>query len=183
MIVIGWDPGLASLGYAVCEFEPAKTRVLAHGDIGEPAGDRDEVRLDRICKTVDDLMNRWTPDMMGYEQQSGVFVGKDREGEAKTWHARRIFDVLGILRMAANCALAEAVPLYTPAVSSVKVAILGKGYGHADKAAVQSAVKRLFGVRGNSHECDAVAVAVASVVQHRLHIALRERERRRMVAR
>jgi crossover junction endodeoxyribonuclease RuvC len=169
MIVIGFDPGLATLGFGVVEFGPSSTRVLDHGDIGEPGADASTAeRLDRICQNVDFLMNKHAPDILGYEAQSGVQWGKEREGQDSHINLRQVHAVTGILRMAGNTALAEAIPIYTPQPSSIKVALLGKGSGHAEKNQVREGVRRLFGVsRCSSHDADAIATAVCALKQHR----------------
>jgi crossover junction endodeoxyribonuclease RuvC len=168
LIVIGWDPGLASLGFGVLEFLPTSTRVLDHGDIGEPgADDEADVRLNRICRNVDYLMNKHCPDIMGIEAQLGVHTGMDREGQFAHANLKLVHTVTGILRCAGNTALAEAIPIYEPQPSTIKVAVLGKGGGHADKAQVREAVRRLFGARCTSHDADAIATAVAALRQHR----------------
>lgn len=169
MILIGWDPGLATLGFGVLESLPASTRVLDHGDIGEPDATLSNAeRLDRICRTVDHIMNKYCPDAMGLEAQAGVHVGKDREGQPAHVSLRYVHAVTGIIRMAANTALAEAVPIYEPQPSSIKLALLGRGSGHAEKDQIKAGVQRLFGVkRCNSHEADAIATAVCALKLHR----------------
>ena len=46
--------------------------------------------------------------------------------------------------------------------ATVKVALLGKGGGHAKKARMKEAVKRLFRVECSEHAADALAVAIAT---------------------
>lgn len=169
MIIVGWDPGLATLGFGVIESLPASTRVLGHGDIGEPDATLSHAeRLDRICRKVDRVMNKYCPDALGLEAQAGVHVGKDREGQPAHISLRYVHAVTGIIRMAANTALDEAIPCYEPQPSSIKLALLGRGSGHAEKGQVKAGVARLFGVkRCNSHEADALATAVCTLKLHR----------------
>lgn len=170
MIAVGFDPGLATLGFGVLDLQPASTRVLEYGDIGEPDAQLPNAeRLNRICVKVDGIMNRWCPDVMGIEAQAGVHVGKDREGQPGHLSLRFVHAVTGILRMAACTALAEAIPCYEPQPVSVKVALLGRGHGHAEKAAIKAGVERLLGVkRPSSHAADALAVAICAVRLHRV---------------
>lgn len=168
MIILGWDPGLATLGFGVLESLPASTRVLDHGDIGEPADADIGERLNRICIAVDHIMNKYCPDAMGIEAQAGVHTGKDREGQPTHISLRYVHAVTGILRMAGCTALAEPIPIYEPQPSSIKLALLGRGSGHAEKDQIKAGVQRLFGVkRCNSHEADAIAVAVCALKLHR----------------
>jgi crossover junction endodeoxyribonuclease RuvC len=168
MIIVGWDPGLATLGFGVLESLSASTRVLDHGDIGEPADLDIDERLNRICRSVDHIMNKYCPDAMGIEAQAGVHTGKDREGQPAHISLRYVHAVTGILRMAGNTALAEAIPIYEPQPSSIKVALLGHGNGFAEKKQIREGVQRLFGVkRCNSHAADAIATSVCALKLHR----------------
>lgn len=169
MIVIGFDPGLATLGFGVIEATPSTTKVLAHGMLGEPDASLSHAeRLNRICRKVDARMNTHCPDALGFEAQAGVHVGRDREGQPTHISLRYVHAVTGILRMAAMTALAEPIGCYEPQPVNIKIAVLGRGYGHAEKSQVQAAVKRLFGVRCNTHEADAIATAVCALRMHRL---------------
>lgn len=170
MISIGWDPGLATLAFGVLDLQPASTRVLEYGDIGEAdAALSYAERLNRICVKVDRVMNRWCPDVMGIEAQAGVHVGKDREGQPAHVSLRYVHAVTGILRMAAITSLDEPIPVYEPQPVSVKVALLGRGHGHAEKDAIKRGVERLFGIkRCSAHAADALAVAVCTVRVHRV---------------
>ena len=170
MIAVGFDPGLATLGFGVLDLQPASTRVLEYGDIGEPDADMPHgERLTRICVTVDRIMNRHCPDVMAIEAQAGVHTGKDREGQPAHISLRYVHAVTGILRMAAVSSLAEAIPVYEPQPSSWRVALLGRGHGFASKEEIKAGVQRLFGIaRCSSHAADALAVAVCGVRQHRV---------------
>lgn len=171
MIVVSFDPGFAHCGFGVVSFEPARMRVLDHGDIGAPTGATDEERLDVLCTTIDGIMNRWTPDALGYENQVGVHVRKEEEGQQASYSLKRVHEVTGAIRMAGNCALAERVPIYTPAPQTIKVQFLGKGNRSASKKQVKDAVKRLFGVVTGEHAADALAGSVAIVRMHREALA------------
>lgn len=179
MIVVGFDPGLATLAFGVLDLQPSSTRVLDRGDIGEPdAALSHAERLNRICVRVDGIMNQWCPDVMAFEAQAGVHVGKDREGQPAHVSLRYVHAVTGILRMAACTALAELIPCYEPQPSTVKVTLLGRGHGHASKDEVKAGVARLFGVkRCSAHVADALAVAVCGARVHRV-----EQQRSRLQA-
>lgn len=170
MIALGFDPGLATLGFGVLDLQPTSTRVLEYGDIGEADADLPHgERLNRICAKVDRILNRHCPDIMAIEAQAGVHVGKDREGQQAHISLRYVHAVTGILRMAAVSSLAEAIPVYEPQPTTIKVALLGRGHGHAEKEAIKRGVQRLFGIaRCSSHAADALAVAVCGVRMHRI---------------
>lgn len=151
------------------DLQASSTRVLDRGDIGEPdAALPHGQRLNRICVTVDRIMNQWCPDVMAIEAQAGVQAGKDREGQPTHISLRYVHAVTGILRMAACTALAEAIPVYEPQPTSIKVTLLGRGHGFATKHEVKAGVARLLGVtRCSSHVADALATAIRGAREHR----------------
>ncbi len=176
MIALGWDPGFAAgaLGYGVVELSPTRSRSIAHGTLGSLGSDETAAdRLDELAFAIDGIMNTHCPDVVGYEDQTGVVVGMERAGQRAGWALRRIHEVTGMLRMAARCALSDSIPLYTPQPRTIRLAVLGKGHGKPGKAGVQWAVQRLFGVQTNSHACDAIACAVAAARMHRIATAQR----------
>lgn len=176
MIVCGWDPGVVYLAYGVIELSPARSRVLDHAVIGDgnTAHTYDE-RLDVIATNIDRVMNRWCPDAIGYEDQSGVEAARRRDGTAEVNFASHwVHDVCGMIRFAARCSLEEPVPCYRATPQSIKVALLGKGNRGADKSAIKSGVRQLFGVQKcSSHEADAIAMAVTTLRKHNLAEARR----------
>lgn len=183
MIVVGWDPGLATLGFGVLDLQPSSTRVLDYGDIGVPDAELPHgERLNRICCAVDRIMNTHCPDVAAIEAQAGVHAGKDREGQPTHISLRYVHAVTGILRMAACTALSEPIAVYEPQPVSWRVTLLGRGHGHASKDEVKAGVARLFGVkRCSSHAADALAIAVWGARQHRVAERQRAIERARLL--
>ena len=176
MKVLFWDPGLSHLGWAVIEIGTARSRVLGSGVLGERNSERHWTeRLDELASGILDVFERWLPDVAGYEDQSGVEVAMQRDGTGTNYSSRRLHEVCGMLRFAARCALDQALPCYCLQPRSIKVALLGKGHADATKDQVQRAVKVLFGVVGNQHECDAIAGAVAAGRAHRMELSKRQR--------
>jgi Holliday junction resolvasome RuvABC endonuclease subunit len=173
LIVIGFDPGFGAgcLGYGVLDLGATSSRALAHGTLGHGTADWTAAeRLDEIAFSIDGLLNTWCPDVLGYEDQSGVCVAAEREGRSN-FAARRLHEVTGMLRFAARCSLDVALPCYVAQPRSLKIAVLGKGGGSADKSQIKVAVQRLFGVRTNQHAADAIACAVATARIHRVTMA------------
>lgn len=173
MIAIGWDPGTSNLGYGVLDLGPSYARCLAHGNVGESKVSTVHEQLNALSLRIDELMNRWTPEVMGYEDQAGVEVAMQRDGTGSNYSSRRLHEVTGMLRHAANTGLAEPIPLYVPQPRTIKVAVLGKGHGGADKKAVQRWIDRMFGIKSNQHGADAIGAAIAAVRYHRLECAKR----------
>lgn len=176
MIALGWDPGVATLAWAALDLQPTRTRVAGHGVIGVPSGDAPDegARLDALAARIADVTEHTLPDVVGYEYQLGAHVGIERDGGGQyaTAALRLVHDVTGMIRFAARVLFEAPLPVYRIQPQTAKVALLGKGNRTAEKAAVQAAVRRMFGVAASSHESDAVAIAVATVRQHRRAAAL-----------
>lgn len=168
MIIAGFDPGFAFLGAGILEFGPRSTRCLHHETFKTSSVDEADERLDAIADRVMDILERWKPDAIGYENQANVITGKsvdDVTAPMVTFAARRVLEVTGIIRAAARF---YGVPCYVAASSTVKVAVLGKGGARKKKDAVKGAVRTIFRIGNCSeHAADAVAVAVATRGKHR----------------
>jgi Holliday junction resolvasome RuvABC endonuclease subunit len=159
------------LGYGVLDLAPTRSRAVAYGVLGDGLPERPADKLDELALRIDRVMNTHCPDVVAYEDQAGVEVAMQRDGEGSNYSSRRLHEVTGMLRFAARCTLDAPLPCYCPQPRTIKVALLGKGYGKAEKKSVQWGVERLFGVRASSHVCDAIATAVCGARMHRLAMA------------
>lgn len=170
LVALGVDPGFAFLGLGVIEVTNSSTRVLHHETFTTSAKDETAGRLDAISDRLLDALDDYAPQLVAYENQAGVEVGMQlmREAEGKggtNYSSRRVHEVSGIIRCAAR---SVELPCYCLAPSTIKVALLGKGGGHAKKAQLKLAVRRMLGVVGCSeHAADALAIAVGGVQAHR----------------
>jgi crossover junction endodeoxyribonuclease RuvC len=172
VIVLGIDPGFAFLGLGVLEVTNNSSRAV-FTETFKTTGKRDgsdEARLNLIADRILDMIDDYKPAIIGYENQAGAEVGmqrRAREGEddvGTNYSSRRVHEVSGSIRCAAR--LFE-LPCYCLAPSTIKVAVLGKGGGHAKKDRVKLAVQRMFGVAASEHAADAIAIAVGAVQAHR----------------
>lgn len=68
-VVLGVDPGLASLGWGVLSFDGSVVRHHAHGVIETSAGSELSARLLEIEQKFDAVLSRYRPVAMGYEYQ------------------------------------------------------------------------------------------------------------------
>jgi crossover junction endodeoxyribonuclease RuvC len=166
MIALGIDPGFANLGLGVLEVTASSSRCLHHETFKTSPKDTDDHRLERIADRIFDTIDEYKPALLGFEDQAGVEAAIHRDdSEGTNYSSRRVHEVVGIVRAAARF---YALPLYRSAPSTVKVAVLGKGGGHAKKARMIEVVSRIFGLHGCSeHGADALAIAVASIRKHR----------------
>jgi crossover junction endodeoxyribonuclease RuvC len=171
MRILGIDPGFAFVGFGLVEFLTLATRVRHHETYRTRTTEDDHARLDAIADHVCDVIERWQPDAIGYENQSGVAVGKAERDVPVSFASQRVLEVVGIIRAAARF---NAVPCYVLAPSTVKVAVLGKGGGRAKKDRVTRAVRTIFGLgKCSEHAADAIATAIGARRKHReAHVLL-----------
>ncbi len=149
MVVLGIDPGLATVGYGVITSEGMRMSLLDYGTILTPSGLKLPERLDIIYDSMLGLFDRFQPDAVAFEE---LFFAKNVKTGIAVAHAR------GVLIAAAYKKTKELYE-YTPL--QVKQAVVG--YGRADKLQVQSMVRtilNLHAVPKPDDAADAVAIAI-----------------------
>ena len=156
MVILGIDPGLATLGYGVIETQGDKRRMIQFGTVTTPAGVAMPYRLRAIAQGVRQLMDVYQPDEVAFEE---LFFSKNiTTGMA--------------VSMARGVALATVVErtdnLYEYTPMQIKQAVTG--YGGADKRQVQLMVKMLLGMKDIARPDDAAdALAVALTHANSMH--------------
>lgn len=148
MIILGIDPGLATLGYGVIEAIGDKRRVIQYGTVTTPAKQPMPERLQGILHGVTQLMDLYQPDDVAFEE---LFFSKNiTTGIA-----------VGMARGVAMVAVAERTKnLYEYTPMQIKQAVTG--YGGADKHQVQMMVRILLNMKEIVRPDDAAdALAVA----------------------
>jgi len=128
--VLGIDPGLAKLGYAVVDDLPGGIRHVEFGLVRTSPKDSLSVRLNQIAVIVDEIINQFAPDVMAVET---VYFAKN----AKT--AMTIGRVSGAVMAVAGLRGVEVVE-YSPL--DIKRTVVGNG--RADKKQVQEMVRTLY---------------------------------------
>ncbi|MDO8886706.1 crossover junction endodeoxyribonuclease RuvC [Candidatus Oleimmundimicrobium sp.] len=130
MIILGLDPGLAITGFGVIDCKGNRLKPISYGCIRTEAKLSLPVRLDKVFKEMEILINKYNPQEVAVES---LFFNSN---------AKTVFAV-GQARGVALLAMARAglpVSDYTPL--QVKQAVVG--YGRADKLQVQNMVKTLL---------------------------------------
>jgi crossover junction endodeoxyribonuclease RuvC len=154
-IVMGIDPGYATLGYAVMAAHSNTLRLLACGAITTPAGLVLPLRLQQIYQQLSALVNEYRPQEAAMEE---LFFGRNVTTAIAVGHAR------GVAMLAltnSGIAIAEYKP------SEVKLAVTG--YGAAKKWQVGEMVRLLLHLQSIPRPDDA-ADAAAIAICH-LHTA------------
>ena len=148
MIILGIDPGLATLGYGVIEADNNKRRLIQFGTLTTPAGQPMPQRLRAIFQGMNQLMDIYRPDDVAFEE---LFFSKNITTGMAVSAARGVALVAVVQRT-------DNLYEYTP--MQIKQAVTG--YGGADKHQVQQMVKMLLNMKDIARPDDAAdALAVA----------------------
>ena len=150
MIVLGIDPGLATVGWGVVCFENNRTLSLVdYGTIETRAGLPTPRRLSMIAEGISQLIEKYRPDAVAFEE---LFFNTNVKTAIAVAQAR------GAALLAAYGYTHELYE-YTPL--QVKQAVVG--YGRAEKAQVQQMVKAILNlpeIPKPDDVADALAIAV-----------------------
>ena len=148
MIVLGIDPGVATIGFGVVRAERQKNTLVQYGVITTPPGIPLSSRLLQISDDMEELIRTFHPDEMAVEE---LFFSKNITTGIAVAHGRGV-----ILCAAEKC----GVPLYEYTPSQVKLAVVG--YGKAEKRQVMDMTRRLLGLASVPRPDDAAdALALA----------------------
>ena len=150
MISFGIDPGTARCGFGLIEVDGDRLTALEFGSIETSPKARMQDRLEKIYDSVDALMKKYRPDVMGVEK---LFFGRNATTAIPVGQAR------GVVMLAAAKNAIELIEL-TPA--EIKLSVTG--YGNADKHQVMFMIAKLLKLEEKialDDTADALAVALA----------------------
>ena len=151
MVILGIDPGLATLGYGVIEVNGDKRRLIQFGTLTTPAGEPMPQRLRAIFQGMNQLMDIYQPDDVAFEE---LFFSKNITTGMAVSAARGVALVAVVQRT-------DNLYEYTP--MQIKQAVTGSG--RADKKQVQQMVKLLLRL-DQAPKPDDAADAVACAITH-----------------
>jgi crossover junction endodeoxyribonuclease RuvC len=143
------DPGLASSGWGVVEFDNQRLRYVAHGCIETTAGRPRAERLFFIYRQFRSLLETYRP---GESAVETLYFGRNVTSAIAVAEAR---GVLSLVLAQQGLAVRE----YTP--NAIKQAVTGGS--RADKRQVQEMVRLLLGLEAipaPDHAADALAAAI-----------------------
>ena len=156
MIILGIDPGLATMGWGVISYDGVKPRLVDYGALITPPDMPMPQRLMSLYDGVEDLCKRYDPDDIAMEElffcknvTTAIAVGEARGAAmvAMRKHTNNLFE-------------------YTP--MQIKQAVTG--YGKADKKQVQMMVKMLLSMQEIPKPDDAAdGLAIAITHAHSMH--------------
>ncbi len=149
MVILGIDPGLATVGFGVLDYSAGRFGVIEYGAILTSAGTPIEDRILDIYKNVCELCRTFKPSAVSVEE---LFFNNNRKTAVAVCEARGV-----ILLAAREC----GVPIFEYTPLQIKQALTG--YGRAEKHQIQYMVKTILGLRKipkPDDTADALAMAI-----------------------
>ncbi len=149
MIILGIDPGLATLGCGIIHYEGNHFKTIAYGSITTPSTISTPMRLKKIYDELNELIIKYNPEVVAIEE---LFFNTNTKTALLVGHARGV----AVLAAVNND---KEIFEYTPL--QVKQGVTG--YGRADKMQVQQMVRTLLNlteIPKPDDAADALAVAI-----------------------
>lgn len=151
MVILGIDPGLATVGYGVVSAQGSSFRAIEYGAITTAAHTLLEERICRIYDAVRAVIERHKPDAMAIEE---LFFNKNVKTAIDVAQCRG-----AVLLAAYKCGV--GIYEYTPL--QIKQNLVG--YGRAEKGQIMYMTKLLLGLK-EEPKPDDTADALAAAVCH-----------------
>jgi len=149
LIILGIDPGVATVGFGIISETGGAPKPQRFGVITTPAGIRLALRLTQIHADVSELIRTFKPDAIAVEE---LFFNTNLKTAIAVAHGRAAVILAGE---------EQNIPMYEYTPLQVKKAVVG--YGHATKKQVMDMVRRLLDMPGPpkpDDAADALAVAI-----------------------
>jgi len=148
MIILGIDPGVATVGFGIISEAGGAPKPGRYGVITTPAKSRLALRLSQIHCDVSELITAYKPDAIAIEE---LFFNTNLKTAIAVAHGRAAVILAGE---------EHGVPMYEYTPLQIKKAVAG--YGRASKKQVMDMVRRLLALERNPRPDDAAdALAVA----------------------
>ena len=149
MVVLGIDPGVATVGFGIISETGGIPKPKRYGVITTPAGMRLALRLKQINNDVSELIQMFKPDAIAVEE---LFFNTNQKTAVSVAHGRAAIILAGE---------EHGIPMFEYTPLQVKKAVAG--YGRASKKQVMEMVKRLLAmdqVPKPDDVADALAIAI-----------------------
>lgn len=162
MLVLGVDPGLATMGFGLVREAHRRLEAVAYGVVTTSANDALPNRLQQLYKELSALIHQFQPDEGAVEE---LYFSRNVRTAMSVGQARGV----------ALLAMADAdLPVTDYAPLTVKQAV--SGFGGADKIQMQTTVKMLLqldNLPSPDDAADALAVAICHLHSVRMNRVLR----------
>ncbi|MDO5755385.1 MAG: crossover junction endodeoxyribonuclease RuvC [Tissierellia bacterium] len=156
MIVLGIDPGIAIVGYAIVREKNSKFQVLEYGCITTSSKSSLPDRISYIYDELSAIINEFEPDDFVIEE---LFFNKNIKTAITVAQAR------GSQILAAQH---HNLPIYEYTPLQIKQAVTG--YGRADKIQVQETIKNILSlseIPKPDDAADALAICICHLFTNR----------------
>ena len=149
MVILGIDPGIATVGFGVIEYLCGKFHTIEYGAILTPPKTPMPQRLKMVYDDITYIMNKHEIDAVAIEE---IFFNTNQKTAVMVSQAR------GVLLLAGEN---NGIPNFEYTPLQVKQAVVG--YGRAEKSQVQQMVKvilNLAEIPKPDDTADALAIAI-----------------------
>ena len=151
MVILGIDPGVATVGFGMISETGGSLKLLRYGVISTPAGIRLALRLVQIHNDVSELVSAFKPDAIAVEE---LFFNTNLKTAISVSHGRAAVILAGE---------EHSIPMFEYTPLQVKKAVVG--YGRASKKQVMDMVRRLL-LMEHAPQPDDAADALAVAICH-----------------
>ena len=151
MLIIGIDPGVATVGFGIVKSDGGNTTPVRFGVISTPAGVRLALRLTQIHNDMSTLIETFKPDAIAVEE---LFFNTNLKTATAVAHGRAAVIIAGEK---------YGIPMFEYTPLQVKKAVTG--YGRAAKKQVTDMVQRLLSM-DTAPKPDDAADALAIAICH-----------------
>lgn len=152
MLVLGLDPGLATLGYGLVRGDGQELEAVAYGVVRTPAGMPIAERLVLVHDALAEIIAMYRPDEAAVEE---LFFGTNARTAIMVGEARGVV----LLTLAqAGLPIAEYTPMQVKQATT--------GYGQAVKQQVQEMVRILLCLDAVPRPDDAADALAVSICHH-----------------
>ncbi len=163
MVILGIDPGVATIGFGVIEASRQGNTLIQYGTITTPPGIPLSNRLLQIFDDMEELIHTFHPDEMAVEE---LFFNTNITTGISVAHGR------GVILLAAE---KLGVPIYEYTPMQVKQAVVG--FGKAEKKQVMLMTQRLLHMKQIPRPDDAADALAIAVCHSRSATSLLNTER------
>lgn len=149
MKILGIDPGIATVGFGVIEYDGNVFKVIEYGAVTSPAHTPMPIRLKMVYDDMSYIVNKYCPDEVAIEE---LFFNTNVKTAISVGQARGV-----LILAAAN----KEIPVFEYTPLQVKQAVVG--YGRAEKSQVQQMVKAILNLKEvpkPDDTADALAIAI-----------------------
>jgi crossover junction endodeoxyribonuclease RuvC len=151
MVILGIDPGVATVGFGVIDAQRGRNRLIQYGTITTLPGQPLSARLSQIYRDMNELLDTFHPDELAVEE---LFFNTNLTTGISVAHGR------GVILLAAE---QHGIPIYEYTPMQVKQSVVG--YGKAEKKQVMLMTQRLLRMEKIPRPDDA-ADALALAICH-----------------